>query len=222
MSRQSTVPPTPPHLPPSNVAPPSAAAAVTAAATPIPFDHERIRYDLRECSDFVWEVEELRDSQYRIAQVMFDPNLPNQIVAVYPTGSGKSHVIRVIGAMHRGICLIFIPLLTLSADVMAKFDSACQLYGSVRSYHLDELIDNNKEKYDQVLQRCKELPRSTDSTVFIFLSPQHLCKCANAREIFVGCSAYGTLRTVVMDEVHLHVQHGLSFRPTGFDIHPVQ
>ena len=116
--------------------------------------------------------------------------------------------------MHRGITLVFIPLLTLSANVMAKFESAFQLYGSVRAYHLDELYDNNAEKYTAVINRCRDLQPAnpSPSTVFIFLSPQHLCKSDLALSTFIGCSARGTLRTIFMDEVHVHVHQGLSFR----------
>ena len=108
--------------------------------------------------------------------------------------------------------MVFIPLLTLSADVMSKFQSACQDFGSIRAYHLDELKDNNPPAYDAVLNRCISLTPSTKSTVFVFLSPQHLCHNQRACNIFLGCGAKGTLRTVVMDEIHLHVSHGLSFR----------
>jgi superfamily II DNA helicase RecQ len=150
--------------------------------------------------------------QQKIIRLMFDPDKPNAVLAVYRTGEGKSHVIRMVGVLDRGVCLIFIPLLTLSADVMSKFQSACQLYGSVRAYHLDEIYDNNRDIYNAVLQRCIDLPPSTPSTVFVFLSPQHICRSSNACNTFIACAAKGTLRTVVMDEIHLHVAHGLSFR----------
>eukprot|EP00956_Cyclotella_meneghiniana_P045738 scaffold382218_cov76-Cyclotella_meneghiniana.AAC.1 len=219
MSNLNTAPSTPLNHPPTTTAPPSAAAsAVPAAAvaapiaSAVPFDAEQIKHDMKLCSDCVWDVQELRDHQYKIGEVLFDPNRPDAIIAVFPTGSGKSHAIRVIGAMQRGIHLIFIPLLTLSADVMAKFCSASQNHGSVRAYHLDELYDNNRTRYQELIQRCADLKRSTDSTVFLFLSPQHLCKVVSARTTLIRCSWYGTLRTIFMDEVHLHVQHGLSFR----------
>ena len=167
---------------------------------------------MKMCSDCVWDVEELREHQYKIGETIFDPNRPNALIAVYPTGSGKSHVIRVVGSMMRGIHLIFIPLLTLSTDVMAKFSSASQNHGSVRAYHLDEIYDNNETKYEEVMQRCANLKRSTVLTVFLFLSPQHLCNVVSARTTLVRCSWNGTLRSIFMDEVHLHVQHGLSFR----------
>ena len=120
---------------------------------------------------------------------------------------------RVIGAMPRGIHLIFIPLLTLSADVIvAKFSSASQSHGSVRAYHLDELYDSNKTRYQEVMQRCANLKQSTVLTVFLFLSPQHLCKVVSVRTTLIRCSWYGTLRTIFMIEVHLYLQHGRSFR----------
>eukprot|EP00956_Cyclotella_meneghiniana_P008997 scaffold12325_cov40-Cyclotella_meneghiniana.AAC.2 len=182
MSNNIAVPATPAaHRPPTSSAPPSAAAVVAPTVHPVSFDSAQIKHDMKLCSDCVWDVEDLRDHQYRIGEVLFDPNRPDAIIAVYPTGSGKSHAMRVIGAMQRGIHLVFIPLLTLSADVMAKFSSASQSHGSVRAYHLDELYDNNKTRYQEVMKRCADLKRSTVSTVFLFLSPQHLCKVVSAR-----------------------------------------
>lgn len=150
--------------------------------------------------------------QSRILKLLLDPASPNAVLAVYRTGVGKSHLIRMIGAMERGVCLIFIPLLTLSADVMSKFQSACQDYGSVRAYHLDEIYDSNIAQYNAVIQRCLSLRRDTASTVFVFLSPQHLCNSRDACNAFLQCAANGTMRRIVLDEVHLHIAHGLSFR----------
>ena len=140
------------------------------------------------CSDCVWDVEELREHQYKIGETIFDPNRPNALIAVYPTGSGKSHVIRVVDSMMRGIHLILIPLLTLYTDVMAKFSSASQNHGSVRAYHLDELYDSNKTRYQEVMQRCANLKQSTVLTVFLFLSTQHLCKVVSVRTTLIRCS----------------------------------
>jgi hypothetical protein len=96
------------------------------------------------CSVAVWETEELRPMQQKIIRLMIDPSSPDAVLAVYRTGGGKSHIIRMVGVLDRDVCLIFIPLLSLSADVMAKFQSAVQHYGSVRAYHLDEIYDNDR------------------------------------------------------------------------------
>jgi len=44
---------------------------------------------------------------------------------------------------ERGIVLIFIPLLTLSAVVMHKFKEYNPMWGNVGVYHLDELYNCN-------------------------------------------------------------------------------
>ena len=184
------------------------------ADLPAPYEPpvDELSHLISQCSADVWATPDLRPMQQKIIRLMIDPAQPNAVLAVYRTGLGKSHVIRMLGVLDRGICMVFIPLLTLSADVMAKFQSACEDFGNVRTYHLDELVDSDPAVHDEVLHLCMGLKPSTDTTIFVFLSPQHLCKHQSACNVFLGCGSKGTLRTVVMDEVHLHVAHGLSFR----------
>ena len=121
--------------------------------TPAPYAPpvDELTHLMQLCSDHVWGTPELRPMQDKIVRLMIDPAQPNAVLAVYRTGLGKSHVIRMLSALDRGICMVFIPLLTLSADVMSKFQSASQHFGSIRTYHLDELKDNNPPKYDAFL-----------------------------------------------------------------------
>ena len=49
------------------------------------------------CSDRVWGVEGMRDHQYKIGEVLMDPNWPDKIIAVYPTGSEKSDARSILG-----------------------------------------------------------------------------------------------------------------------------
>ena len=88
-----------------------------------------------DCSDSVWKTPQLRPMQEKIIRLMINPDQPNAVLIVYRTGIGKSHIIvRMVSVLDRGaLCMIFIPLLTLSADMMAKFQSAVQAYGSVQS-----------------------------------------------------------------------------------------
>ena len=154
----------------------------------------------------------MREMQLDIAEVFLDPDRPDVVLAIYATGSGKTHLIRTVGAIERGIVLIFIPLLTLSADVMAKFTDALQQYGEITVHHLDELWDNNKSKYGEVLSRLRELRVDTTSTIFVFISPQFLVFHRDALQVMLGAIDRRVLRTIVLDEFHLHVQHGESFR----------
>ena len=57
---------------------------------------------------------------------------------------GKTHVTRVAGVIEQGIIIIIIPLLTLSADQMAKFSCGDQCYKTIEAHHMDEVY---KESY---------------------------------------------------------------------------
>ena len=111
-----------------------------------------------------------------------------------------------------GVHPIVTPLLTLSADVQSKFECASQRFGRVRVFHLDELYDDAREKYQSFLGLCRSSKRSSRDTNFVFLYPQFLVNHPDALAAVLHIASEQTLRFVVMDEAHLHVQHGESFR----------
>ena len=143
---------------------------------------------------------------------LLHPVYPNHLTVFQRTGADKTHILRMLGVIERGIILIFIPLLTLSADVMSKFTYANQKFGAVTVQHLDELIDANKQVYFDLLERCRGLHGPTTTTVFIFMSQHFLIHHLKARKVFINCSHCTTLRVIALDEVHIQVQHGTSFR----------
>jgi len=147
------------------------------------------------------------DTVYRLLH----PVHPNHLAIIQRTGAGKTHILRTLSVIERGIILILIPLLTLSADVMSKFTCANLKFGAVTVQHLDELIDANKQVYYNLLERCHGLRRSTTTTVFICMSPQFLINHPEAHNVFIHCSHRTTLRVIALDKVHIHVQHGTSF-----------
>ena len=63
---------------------------------------------------------------------------------IQQTSAGKTHFLWMLGVMERGIILIFIPLLTLSADVMPKFKCTNPHFGAVVIHHLDKIYDANR------------------------------------------------------------------------------
>ncbi len=95
-----------------------------------------------------------------------DLALPEFISGSPSDGGGKIH--------ERGIVLILIPLLTLLADVMHKFEVANMTWGNAVTYHLDELYDANCRAFESLIRRCSTMKRNTTSTLFMFLSPQFL------------------------------------------------
>jgi superfamily II DNA helicase RecQ len=171
---------------------------------------------LKDCivdaSASVWGVLTMRPAQLDACFCLLHPHRPNSLVVVHRLGGGETHILRTLGVIERGIVLIFIPLLTLSADVMHKFEDYNPRWGNVGVYHLDELYDCNRHLYHSLLRGCTSLGRETSSTLFIFLSPQFLINHRDALDVFVACAHDRTLRVIAMDEAHIHVQHGTSIR----------
>lgn len=139
-------------------------AAQPAADPPHPFDVLQLDEHIRAASAGAWDVPDLRPLQRDAIRLVVRPDRPNQVLLVAVTSAGKTHVLRVVGHILGGIGIIFIPLLTLSADVMAKFTSGDERWGSIEVQHLDELWLNDKRKYRDVLERLGNVERTTLST----------------------------------------------------------
>ena len=114
--------------------------------------------------------------------------------------------------MLRGSILIIIPLLSLLADQIRKFCDANQAFCSVNVYHLDELTQVSNSKTQELLDMLSALKSETSSTIFLFSTPQFLIKHNDFRFALVSQARKGILRLIKLDEVHLHIQHGCSFR----------
>jgi hypothetical protein len=74
--------------------------------------------------------------------------------AVYHTGSGKTHIVRIIGTVHHGVVLILNPLLSLSANVQEKFQCGNKEYGPIHVDRLDELFVNDRPSYYNFLHNA--------------------------------------------------------------------
>ena len=111
---------------------------------------------LKDCivdaSASVWGVPTMRPAQLEACFCLLHPHRPNSLIVVHRTGGGR--LIRSLGVIERGIVLIFIPLLTLLADVMHKFKEYNPTWGNVGVYHLDELYDCNQQLHHSLLSGC--------------------------------------------------------------------
>jgi superfamily II DNA helicase RecQ len=163
-------------------------------------------------STSVWGVPEMFPAQLDADFCLLHPMKPNHLAVIEQTGAGKTHILQTLGVIKRGIVLIFIPLLMLLADVMSKFTCAAKRYGAVIIQHLDELFNTNKPAYHKLLQRCCGLHQSTSTTIFLFLALQFIINHPDACDVFIECSNLTTLCAIALDEAHIHVQHGTSFR----------
>jgi hypothetical protein len=108
-------------------------------------DNDRLKSCIIAASTSAWSVHKMYPAQLDAVYRLLHPVRPNHLDVIQRSGAGKTHILRTLGVIERGIILIFIPLLTLSADVMSKFTCANQKFGTVAVQHLDELFDANKQ-----------------------------------------------------------------------------
>ena len=78
---------------------------------------------------------------------------------------------------------------------------------------MDEVVKESRTKVAGIMHRIRWLCRDTTSTVlFIICSPQFFVQNPAFTNTIVETGRRRILRLVVIDEVHLYVQHGTSFR----------
>ena len=124
-------------------------------------DDDQLKSCIIAASAPVWSVHEMYHAQLVAVYRLLHPLRPNHLAVIQRTGAGKTHILRTLGVIDRGIILIFISLLTLSTDVMSKFTCTNQQFSAVAVQHLDELFDANKQVYYELLEQCSGLCRST-------------------------------------------------------------
>jgi hypothetical protein len=85
------------------------------ALAPSGVDERRLKDCIVSTLASVWGIPMMRLVQLEACFCLLHPPRPNSLMVVHQTGGGKTHILRTLGVIERGITLIKIPLLTLSA-----------------------------------------------------------------------------------------------------------
>ena len=156
--------------------------------------------DLNEAARRLFKVPSLRPFQEEIMVRLLTPG-PQRLLAIMPTGSGKTLCFSLPGLLLPGPTLVIYPLRALMADQFRRFSQAGLPVGILQG-------GQTKEYRAQVF-----LGLAQGRYKFILTNPESL----GQKKLLAALSGV-TWDQVILDEVHCVSEWGLSFRPAYLDI----
>lgn len=145
-----------------------------------------------------WGYAQFRPLQEDIVRAVLDEK---DVLALLPTGGGKSVCFQVPGLMREGICLVISPLIALMKDQVEQLKRrnipAAGVYSGMSRREIDIVLDN----------------AANGAYKFLYLSPERL-----KTELFQERATKMNIGLLAIDEAHCISQWGYDFRPPYLEI----
>ncbi len=132
---------------------------------------------------------------------------------VRPTGGGKTLVFTSIAKCLGGVTICITPLLALGADQFRKFTTRTADNPTIAAIHLDEYTANMRSIYN-----FTKAYKAQESTLVIYSSAQCITENRIGFSIINDLRKRNLIRFVVVDEIHLFTEYGLTFRQEFVDL----
>ncbi len=145
-----------------------------------------------------WGFDDFRPLQKEIVQQVLDGQ---DLLALLPTGGGKSLCYQVPALVLGGLTIVVSPLIALMKDQVSRLKSlgiaSDAIYSGLRPIEIDRILENAR----------------FGKTRLLYVSPERL-----KTELFLARLPHLPLKLIAVDEAHCISQWGHDFRPAYLDI----